>query len=248
MDDAEYGPVERVQSWLDSEDGLAEDGLGLVIRGVMVPIARPPHERFLPFDRLAEIMTVENIVKELQRTERLLGESVTTQEHEATARQILEWQDSCEPLTNRRCLFAILCLMNMAIRIVDFIREGLFDGDMPFVSDDSGTYRRNDTSTAPISFFKRWKRTQRDMFEHYQGSFLVPFFNLSKGISSKIAQIELSSSAILPFLEDEAASQVIQVGGYSTVRKVRIHEAHHDLEDRPVSTSCDLHHSQADPY
>jgi hypothetical protein len=147
----------------------------------------------------------------------------------------LEFHDHGLGRTNRRALFAILCLVDLALTIVEFIAEGIFDLDMPFTADSSGALRRNSSCSSPVGLFQDWSRRDRDLFSHYQGSVLVAYFEFSKGDSAKITQLRLSPTAILPFIEDEAAPQETMLGGFSMVRKIRVHDAHHDLNQTSVS-------------
>lgn len=150
---------------------------------------------------------------------------------------------------SRRKIFAVLCCMNKAHAILSFIEENVSDRDLPLEFDDelSGLVLRKKTDSKAhdmvndkIAFFRdaNWSPRNLESFKDLQWRFLVPNFILSyEGQSSK--HLNFKPSHILPFIEDspEAASlskSVALEGGFSFVRKVRIHKAHHNHWKNPV--------------
>ncbi|KAH6625486.1 kinase-like domain-containing protein [Boeremia exigua] len=174
-------------------------------------------------------MTLRNIIGELKRAENKRSNSCHIPDRIGLARRVLERRDFPKGQTDRRSIFAILCLMDISLRIVDFVSSDIFDGHMPFAFSTPGRACRRDENVLP-TFLEQWAFKHRDMFKMYQGSFLVPYFRFSTGATSHIPRLELHPSTALPFLEDEAASQIVEVSNYSTVRKVQIHDAHHDCK------------------
>jgi hypothetical protein len=205
------------------------------IRDVM---AGPKESPFLPLDQLDMLVTVPNIRRELQ----LSGSIVDLQ---ATALQV--W--SCKTLDNgslttRRKLFIILCLMEKPGDIEVFIREDIFDADLPFEFDQNQAVGR---SGHPIRLFATWRRCDVDSFKNYQGQVTAPYFKLSNDRDPHFREYKLHPCVQLPFVAHELKSSALdnsdlesairREGGYSVVRKVRMHSAHHDHTKYPVRTS-----------
>jgi hypothetical protein len=199
--------------------------LHLQIRGVMVAAAGFEKLRFLPLDELDSIMSMPAILQELMR-------SGLTSDLHSISRKI--WQ--CEFLSNgdfttRRKLFAILCLMERAEDIEEFIEANLFDADLPFQFGKSQNFRR---SGEPIEIFESWRLYDVDAFETYQGWVMAPYFKLGNAF----LEYELPSCVVLPFVDDALKPSALgntvldhhiqRMGGYSVVRRVRIHSAHHE--------------------
>ncbi|KAF1850801.1 kinase-like protein, partial [Cucurbitaria berberidis CBS 394.84] len=195
------------------------------------------HEKFLPKCDLEEIITLENIKVELKRSRRVVSDI------DFIAQQVLE--PPVDQVTSRRRIFAILCLLQKAPKIQAFIEEAIFDCDLPF---DFGTRGRSDSSEGfnpPPKLFKSWKPKNVDGFDQYQGQLLAPYFKLSNNNSFSFSEQKLHHSVVLPFVEYEVKDRILGKtiqGGFSEVRIVKIHRAHHDyLAPLPQQSAEDFY-------
>jgi hypothetical protein len=194
------------------------DGLQLLIRGYMLAAAYSPTSFFLPLSELDDLISIPNIQKELRR-------SGLTSDVEQIARQV--WSPHKLPtgkFTTRRRIFAILCLIDKATRIREFITEDIYDSDLPFEFEPTRVLRR---SGALIKHFMQWEIHCRDIFHDYQGRFLAPYFKFT---APKFREYQLHRCVVLPFMEYEVGDKRLSpsLAHYSAVRRVAIHLAHHD--------------------
>jgi hypothetical protein len=133
-------------------------------------------------------------------------------------------------------LFAILTLIGKCQSILDFMVEGISDIDLPFQLSDiksSENLLGSHNSARIDRLFTKWSNWDLQELSRFQWSLLAPVLEL--GHSSK--HYDFHSNSILPFVEDDEGSRV--TGGFSSVRRVKIHPAHHtlngDLETEKVS-------------
>ncbi|CAO2653797.1 Nn.00g032080.m01.CDS01 [Neocucurbitaria sp. VM-36] len=209
-------------SYNTSDNGLAPPPLEDRIRQSMITSAGS-HEKFLPICDLEKIITAANIRDELKRSGRLKSDP------DAIARQVLQPPPGKD--TSRRRIFAILCLLQKAPKIQAFIDGGYFDCDLPFDFRGQESSGLNEGFNPAPNLFKSWKAKNIDSFEQYQGQLSAPYFTLSNDNRLCFSEQKLHHSTILPFVEyevkDRALGKTIQ-GGFSEVRIVKIHRAHHD--------------------
>ncbi|KAI0847223.1 hypothetical protein F5Y00DRAFT_242022 [Daldinia vernicosa] len=77
--------------------------------------------------------------------------------------------------------------------------------------------------------FDKWKISSIDAFIKTQWVVLSPFLSAP---TTDVSLYDFSAQTILPiFGDDAAATSSIKIGGYSTVRKVKIHHRHHNFGD-----------------
>jgi len=162
--------------------------------------------QFIPGNMLAKIVTPEAIRCEL----RLASET-----HELDLDQIVDQIFSC------RCrLFAILVLIERAEKIYGFIQQNVSDSDLPF------RLGRTPSSYVKPPGFESWPIYMVDTFIAHQWRFLAPCFELVGGSNHRVRHYSLEGRIPLPFVEDDR--EIIQ-GGFSQVRRIKIHPAHHNL-------------------
>jgi hypothetical protein len=184
---------------------------------------------FIPVNKLDELITLESIHKELE--DRDIGLQCDRLQ---LARQICE-SASVTQNTTRRKIFAILALMEKVDAIRDFIRQGVCDSALPFIfsTDDFLISKR---TKEPIMLFQnrsKWKSSEKDMFEKYQWEMMTPCFNLSPKGKTSFGRMLIEDRAVLPFIE---VHDIEIEGGFSTVRKVKVHPAHYNAHNFSVCT------------
>jgi hypothetical protein len=162
---SQAGDVKDLSSIPDTLEYKRPEDLQLLIRRSLLAAAGSPNSFFLPLGELENMINLLNLERELRR-------SGLTSDVEQIARQA--WCPRKLPtgeFTTRRRIFAILCLMDMAAELHDFIAEEILDSDLPFDIEETRVFRR---SGASVELFMQWKIYNRDIFRNYQGRFLAP--------------------------------------------------------------------------
>jgi serine/threonine protein kinase len=196
--------------------------------------------RFLPLDSLGSLVTLKSIEEELRQYN--LADDLRT-----IAKDVLRIKpgtQSNDP-TTRRKIFAILVMMRRSGAIVDVIKEKIWDDALPFrigKSSQQDVHRKaqDGTTPEPIAFFRKWKIDERETFDNYQWQMTAPYFRLGFRPRKKVHHYDLEPRAVLPFVEetpkDDSLNHSVDFsGGTSTVRKLKIHSAHHDCPKELVS-------------
>ncbi|KAK7417071.1 hypothetical protein QQX98_004832 [Neonectria punicea] len=193
--------------------------------------------KFLPINERNQIINAKAIKNELKGlnlgseydldeiTEQIWGISTFSRPHTTTTNK-----------TTRRKLFTILLLMDKVKTILGLIKEGIHDNDLPFSLDpETETQLQRKLATGnceTMRTFESWRPHECDNFNRYQWQMLAPYWELSSKRSPKVLHYELDERIILPFVyfsnpqPEESINDY--VGGFSEVRKVEIHPAHHN--------------------
>jgi hypothetical protein len=134
-------------------------------------------------------------------------------------------------------IFAVLILIENSQLITDVLQQGLTDDNLPFALEAKATA----SGTRP----RGWPSKVFESFCEKQWSFLAPVFDLLEWKTSSPPHYEFPFQTVLPWVcggRDDTLED--QYGGFSVVRKVAIHRAHHNL--LPMSL-CDNEHSVSQP-
>ncbi|KAI0127337.1 kinase-like domain-containing protein [Xylariales sp. AK1849] len=120
-------------------------------------------------------------------------------------------------------IFAILVLTDHPGAIIEFVNNGLCDGDLPLITvpDDTGEpceLRRSQSPDVKLDCFENWTIVAS------------PYF--AKGSQRQVRFYTLSDRDILPWTKRYDRRRR---GGYSKVSRARIHEKHHDYHNSPSS-------------
>jgi hypothetical protein len=214
-----------------------------LIRSKRVHCAQGVDLEFLPVDELERIMTWENIYHELSRTNLTIDVGQLTQSLCRRGKQ------------SRQRIFAILCMVQFSAKIVDFEQAELYDRDLPFTFKHDGVYR--ETTDGPkriseaIDLFQRspWEHVHRDGFQKYQSQLAAPIFKFAWAPGEKVLHFALKDQLVLPFvqvedtIEGDVFSETMQrQGGFSIVRKVKIHTAHYNASKETVCMVDEFHY------
>lgn len=140
-------------------------------------------------------------------------------------------------------IFAILILMRKPESIVSFYIQEIGDTDLPFHRDevDGAEIRlhlRSDRKETGIHIeaFATWSPLDIISFDNYQWYMVSPFF---RGRDERTTPFySLHKRTILPFIEYDAEGRK---GSFATVRRARIHPAHHNFDSMTVSVLEKLH-------
>jgi len=184
---------------------------------------------FIPVNKLDELITQGSIYKELEK--RSIG---LKEERLKITKRIWE-VPSLTKVTTRRKIFAVLVLLEKVEAILDFLLEEVYDNMLPFVFAKDHSFSSKITKK-PIDLFHdktKWKQNEKDLFEKYQWEMMTPYLLLNFGGDKTVPRMAIEDRAVLPFLEIYNASE----GGFSTVRKVKIHSAHYNAHEYWVNES-----------
>lgn len=231
-------PLDEILSDDLQAQSAQEVDLGEAIRAAFQRSAVREGKYFLPIDALEKIVTKKRIRQELVS---LSPESLPEQLDSLTAQiwEVPSLSKTSSKKTTRRKLFAILALMQKLDQIVEFIKEGLYDSDLPFIL-STGTRKGlrqldrkgEDGESESIRLFAKWKIIELECFNNCQWELLAPYFHLSTKRDPKILHYNLENETIMPFIEDD---EIKHAGGYGDVWKVKIHPAHHNHCEDSVS-------------
>ncbi|RYP71041.1 hypothetical protein DL769_004779 [Monosporascus sp. CRB-8-3] len=212
----------------DKNDQNAPGSLDERLRSSLVPYVCDADKYFLPLTELDSIVqhdTVHDFLKFGPNREYFQGWNL-----EEIMRYVCGNTESRDPreLKGSRRIFAILVLLDRATSIVDFMKDGLCDGDLPLVRhNEKGAnfdlVRKLGEKEFSLTCFKGWRRIDIQQFDSHQWYMRPPIFAIKDG---EAVFYPLESRIIFPWLEyDDAISQ----SDFSVVRRVRIHPAHHNF-------------------
>ncbi|KAH8811206.1 kinase-like domain-containing protein [Xylogone sp. PMI_703] len=185
----------------------------------------PGHkDPFLPDDKLGEIIQAE-----------LVRGYLLAHPREKLRKNCLEIVDYvCGSRLNARGLsrriFAILLIIDKPALILDFLREGIDDGDLPLlkITLDGEEYilaRKVGDISQPIEAFRQWSYAKRLAFYNTQWRVQLPVFLKGKRSIKYHPVHRLNSEAVLPWTDYEQTYD-----GNSEVIRVKIHCAHHRFD------------------
>lgn len=124
----------------------------------------------------------------------------------------------------RRRIFAILVLIEKIGILDELIQAGVDDKALPLTFDHDPDrnewYMVSHSSGPKIRLRVPWSSRVKERFLSYQETIHVPFFKFPGDV---IYFYDLGHGSTLPFSSYEPRG----VGGYGSVHKVRIHQAHH---------------------
>lgn len=213
-----------------------KEHLGDSIRNAFQKSAVREGTNFLPIDALERIVTKDSVREELANVTPVIPpeqlDKLTDQIWEVTqVRSPLPSKTSSKK-TTRRKIFAILALMKKVSQIVEFVKEDLYDSDLPFKIPENPhkglrqlERKGEDGNLYSIQLSAKWEIHELEYFDNFQWQFLAPYFQLSTEKVPKILHYNLENRTIMPFIEDH---EVKHTGGYGDVWKVKIHPAHHN--------------------
>ncbi|KAF2964632.1 hypothetical protein GQX73_g8948 [Xylaria multiplex] len=195
-------------------------------------------KRFLPLDQLEAIVNetaVQNLLDRIFTTRPPSAQDICPRP---------EFQDSENNIADisRRKIFATLVLISKVGLIRDFITEGITDADLPLerrrtASETFLVPRDVKSDPSPNYALKQtpWGWTCNDiaLFCNEQWAISAPYFSRAEDLGKKVHLYSLSPHDILPFVkpgtDDRGNPASLNQGFFSTVRRVKIHNAHHNF-------------------
>jgi hypothetical protein len=176
------------------------------------------HKEFLPLQSFEGIFNPRTIALLLDQTYHF----ATHKELENKFASIMNRKSG----RSRRRTLAVLVLMSKVAHIEDFIREDIWDDDLPVehLAENAKGYVVTRTSDND-KLMNTWSRPDINLFCSYQKIFFVPFFDMR---ADRLCFYELQSNIRLPWMVFQHKTN----GGFGVVHRVEIHPDHHNF---PVS-------------
>ncbi|KAF2003559.1 kinase-like protein [Amniculicola lignicola CBS 123094] len=187
--------------------------------------------QFIPVDIFDRLVTRNAICDELKRLQGETEEerqSVGTEEgRQRIALQVIPDDGS---RAESRKIFALLVMLFKSLAILDFLKEGISDSDLPFIFKDEELFcEATGQRILPFTYERReWTWDKKETFKNYQWAFMAPCFQLSCEREPGVHRLSLHDRAVLPFTHGVA---VEIEGGFSTIRRVELHPAHFNSHD-----------------
>lgn len=215
------------------------------LRDAMCSYVEEGRDKFLPLNILKSLVNPTSV------DELLKSENFSPEDREEIVQAIFGdcKVSDCDHLGEKpheqaklRRIFAILVLAKQVKNITTFIRNGLTDSVLPLSIAKKPRVNQTPTSggqspifsASPASTeitkvegcFAKFNSGDQQAFCLWQKMVHVPFFTFA-GEESHISFYDLDASCALPFIEQEEPIH----GGFGSVRKIHIHQAHHNLCD-----------------
>ncbi|KAJ8132077.1 hypothetical protein O1611_g1547 [Lasiodiplodia mahajangana] len=195
-------------------------------------------KKFLPLDQLEAIVTesaVQSLLDKVFSTE-------SPSAHDICFHQESQDGNNRTQNTSRRKIFATLVLISRVKLIRDFIKEDINDTHLPLeqrkIGSETFLVARGVTSKPHSEYALRqgrgrWTCNDIALFCDQQWAISVPYFAKAEDSGEKVHFYSLSSHDILPFVkpgtDDRGDEASLNQGFFSTVRRVKIHKAHHNF-------------------
>ncbi|KAI1468743.1 kinase-like protein [Daldinia caldariorum] len=244
-------------SWSDTN----EPGMAKRLRDAMIDSA--DGKKFLPLDKLEMIVTEEAVRKELARNPERISPQLICKRQEIIDNDRTQY-------TSYQKIFAILVLISQVHLISDFLDEEIRDWDLPLESrcPEEDTFlvsQRRTENPRPgyrLQTRYKWSASRIAFFESQQWIVCSPFFSRAEHLGEKVHLYQLSAHDVLPFIkpgtDDRGNPAFLNHGFFSTVRRVKIHPAHHnfpvhkdnsgaDFAVKEITRIWDINDEQGDP-
>ena len=176
---------------------------------------------YLPLDSFESIFTIEALASLLDET----FEFATDKDLQEMFASIVDrkWDRT------RRRILGVLVFMSKAAYIEHFVREDIWDDQLPLERLVGGSHGRITTRDSKNhNLMVDWSRDEIELFCLYQKMFFIPFFDIKE---NRLCSYDLELNIRLPWKVFEHKTN----GGFGVVHKVEIHPSHHNHARSDVS-------------
>ncbi|KAI2630806.1 kinase-like protein [Hypoxylon sp. NC1633] len=241
--------IAGVGSWSNNKSKSKKLDMGRRLRDAIIRSA--DDKKFLPLDKLKAIVTQEAVQDELDRENEFMLQGPVSAEVICEQREFQE--NNRTQFTSYQKIFAILVLIDQVKLISDFLHEGISDSHLPLKERRSGNNTflvARDVQQDPEGQYRlqtsrgEWAPGQMEFFQNQQWIVCAPFFATAEHLKDRVHLYSLGAQDVLPFIngtDDEGHPAYLYQGFFSTVRRVKIHPAHHNF---PIH--ADLDENRAD--
>ncbi|KAK1979544.1 LOW QUALITY PROTEIN: hypothetical protein LZ30DRAFT_751334 [Colletotrichum cereale] len=180
-------------------------------------------EKNLPLDQLRKIMVKPRVRQALKKLKGIDQDTIYRYANEVC--DTTKYGDIHK-------IFAILVHNEHIEALPNLIEEGLHDVHLPFTLEKHPHWHLTYTTTDKVTARKitatfqgscGWTKAKMSSFNENQWLFMAPFFDMK---ASKPPFCPLEPRVILPFRKEDKYDAAY--GGFSTVSRTHIHEAHHN--------------------
>jgi hypothetical protein len=179
-------------------------------------------KEFLPLHSFESIFNPKAIAQLLDET----YNSATDEELQNKFANIVDRKSG----RSRRRTLGVLVLMSRVTHIEHFIRENIWDDELPLersAKSAKGCIRTRNSENEKL--MNTWSRRDIELFCSYQQMFFVPYFDMRV---HRLCSYELQSNIRLPWKVFEHKTN----GGFGVVHRVEIHPSHHNFTVSDVSS------------
>lgn len=218
--------------WLNPSEGGEGPTIEQLLRREMVHLPQQG-TKFLPVDKLYEIVCPDAVRRELQSRLHLPEPGLSRVVSEVCGGETDgAGQRHPQDRKCRRRLFAILTLIDQVHQILPIIWENLWDSALPFTTSASQSTSQGTVTSIiktrdndEVRCLQVWTDFAREAFDVYQWTVLSPSFHFPGTYEGEAPHYDLPDRAVVPFISTFSTSQ----GGFSTVYKTVIHPAHYSI-------------------
>lgn len=243
---------------ISAEDASVDTTLDLLLDSSSLNLE---FKSFWSFYALCKVLTRDRILQALQGSRDIFA---SADELESYANRIRPVYTEVKDILDSSILFkpsskpesylkilAILLLIDKVPSIKQFIDEGISDSDLPLELPkitprnwNQVHSRKTGVDKGLHEFFRHWRRTELYHFNQYQFEVTVPFFEYQPG---NAVHYNLPPRTVLPWLAlgdmtDDAGvprplSGSLHVGGFGSIRQVRIDPSSHSFHELSSTVS-----------
>ncbi|WQF78783.1 Putative protein kinase [Colletotrichum destructivum] len=189
-------------------------------------------KEFLPLQALDDFITENTVQRELEAEFDHLSKS----EIEACVHYVCTRKKISDPrtkhlkFTSGQRIFALLIMIEGLDSFLNLMSQGLHDIDLPLKDNCQRSSHRPKTFTC----FQSWSPFRLRSFDEWQWKLLAPYFSTTKDREERVLFYSLPAPTVMPWLSEtgprSADPEPDRFGGYSTVKKVKIHPSHHNFQ------------------
>lgn len=192
-------------------------------------VASKDSKRFLPLSKLEQLITTTVVLQELATEFPRLSGS--------------ELADCASFVCDSNCsggvkakhlkftpglrLFALLIMIDQLDSFLHLRAAGLGDIDLPLETTSTYGHLKSTHTSKTFTCFETWSPFKLDAFNDWQWKLLAPYFSTTDDAREKVQFYVLSPKTVMPWTEE---GLTLDEGGQSGVKKVKMHESHHNFK------------------
>jgi hypothetical protein len=216
----------------DFQENHGAHDLRIQLREAIVESAGPSKREFIPIGQQRKLVNRTTVRHLLE-----MGyPRISSRELEQYVLSVCGIQDNPNTSdgqhnSNLRCkIFAILALIDQIHRIVDFIKEDVWDNDLP-LKPIRNPKKDESSSAAPATFPKGWSESDVGLFCNYQWLVLAPFLSCRAHLQNEdaIPFYNFAYDTPLPFIDQNKPRFLLDFNPYGHMYYPKIHPDHHDF-------------------
>ncbi|KAL3290711.1 protein kinase [Colletotrichum asianum] len=192
-------------------------------------VASKDSKRFLPLSKLEQLITTTVVLQELATEFPTLSDSELAECASFVCDSKCSGSVEAKHLkfTPGRRLFALLIMIDQLDSFLHLRAAGLGDIDLPLEATSIEGHLKSTHTSRTFECFGTWSPFKLDAFNDWQWKLLAPYFSTTDDAQEKVQFYVLSPKTVMPWTEE---GLTLNEGGQSGVKKVKIHESHHNFK------------------